>query len=383
MTPPTIDSTPHCRLPPIASSGPQPPPPSARSKRSARPPSRRPAARAATPISACSSTSSAACPVQPALRRGARREDRRRAGAAQRVTRNSTWTDWQSLSLVEDDAVEELVSADRLGQAIALECEWELRELSTYIGALLKSGHAERDGNPLRPEIIGKALSRAIEEVTPERDRRALLARELGRGLSAVDEGVLRRHHCRPAAARRRAVGLTVKTVVGPGHDCRARPCANRPTDLVAARSSGQEARPGRRHARPAVSSRAVDGAPDSRRDSRAELRPRSGAGSPQRRGLAARTGARGTAPPRHAARQCRAADDDADSAGCASRRPARATAPRRSAARSPRWSRRSAGRGGVSDFAPRRIAADGGEPDPRPPRRAAARPRPARSTTW
>ena len=134
------------------------------------------------------------------------------------TTRNSTWTDWQSLSLVEDDAVEELVSADRLGQAIALECEWELRELSTYIGALLKSGHAERDGNPLRPEIIGKALSRAIEEVTAERDRRALLARELGRGLS---QSMKECYADIVADLRLRGVepvGLTVKTVVGPGH---------------------------------------------------------------------------------------------------------------------------------------------------------------------
>jgi hypothetical protein len=133
-------------------------------------------------------------------------------------TRSSAWTDWQSLSLVQDDEVEQIVSADRLGQAITLECEWELRELSTYVGALLRSGQAERETNPLRPEIVGKALARAIEEVSPERERRALLGRELARALAAAMKACyadiiedLRLRGVEP-------VGLSVKTVVGPGH---------------------------------------------------------------------------------------------------------------------------------------------------------------------
>ena len=132
--------------------------------------------------------------------------------------RATSITDWQSLSLVQDDEVEELVSADRLAQTIAGECEWELRELSGYVSSLMRSSGSERERNPLRPETIGKALSRAIEEVSPERDRRALLARELGREMAAAMKGCyaeissdLKLRGIEPAA-------LSVKTVVGPGH---------------------------------------------------------------------------------------------------------------------------------------------------------------------
>ncbi|MGE5115534.1 MAG: DUF1631 family protein, partial [Betaproteobacteria bacterium] len=132
--------------------------------------------------------------------------------------RATSITDWQSLSLVQDDEVEELVSADRLAQTIAGGCEWELRELSGYVRALLRPAEGERDRNPLRPELIGKALSRAIEEVSPERDRRALLARELGRAMAtsmkecyAEITADLKLRGIEPAA-------LSVRTVVGPGH---------------------------------------------------------------------------------------------------------------------------------------------------------------------
>src|SRR5215212_6025049 len=46
-------------------------------------------------------------------------------------------TDWQSLSLVEDAEVEERMFSDRIGQQITHACEWELREMAAYMGALL------------------------------------------------------------------------------------------------------------------------------------------------------------------------------------------------------------------------------------------------------
>ena len=130
-------------------------------------------------------------------------------------------TDWHSLSLVEDDEVEELVSADRLGHTIAEECEWELREVAAYMGSLLRTGRAEQERNPLRPEVIGKALYRAIECVSDQKDTRKLLGRELGRSMAlsmrACYGEIVQEFQMRGV----QPVGLAVKTVEGPGNEMR------------------------------------------------------------------------------------------------------------------------------------------------------------------
>jgi Protein of unknown function (DUF1631) len=128
-------------------------------------------------------------------------------------------TDWHSLSLVEDDEVEELVSADRLGHAITEECEWELREVAAYMGSLLRTGRAEQERNPLRPEVIGKALYRAIECVSDQKETRKLLGRELGRSMAqsmrACYSEIVQELQMRGV----QPVGLAVKTVEGPGNE--------------------------------------------------------------------------------------------------------------------------------------------------------------------
>ena len=102
-------------------------------------------------------------------------EDRERSLAA---------ANWQTLSLVDDNEMEERMYSDRIGQQISHACEAELRELAAYMGALLQTGHADEDRNPLRAEVLGAALYRAIEAVSPHADARKLLARELGAAIA-------------------------------------------------------------------------------------------------------------------------------------------------------------------------------------------------------
>ncbi len=92
--------------------------------------------------------------------------------------------DWQSLSLVDDHEVEERLFADRIGQMIGHECESELRELSAYLGSLLQTGRADAERNPLRAEVLGAALYRAIEAVSEEPETRKLLARDMGQAMA-------------------------------------------------------------------------------------------------------------------------------------------------------------------------------------------------------
>jgi len=132
--------------------------------------------------------------------------------------RKQAETNWQSLSLVDDSEVEERMFADRISQQIAHACENELRELSGYMGSLLKTGRADHDRNPLRAEVIGAALYRAIEAVTKDADARKLLARELGAAMArAMPE-------CYAQVLRGlqesgvQPVSLTVRQVEGPGN---------------------------------------------------------------------------------------------------------------------------------------------------------------------
>lgn len=128
-------------------------------------------------------------------------------------------TDWQSLSLVDDSEVEERMFADRISQAITHECEWELREVASYTGQLLGIGRADHDRNPLRAEMLGSAIYRAITNVSNDRESRKLLARELGLGMARVMPScysdILKDFRARGI----QPVGLTVRGVEGPGNE--------------------------------------------------------------------------------------------------------------------------------------------------------------------
>ena len=126
--------------------------------------------------------------------------------------------DWQTLSLVDDNEVEERMNYVRLGQLISHDCEWQLRDLAAYMGGLLNLGKADDERNPLRAEIIGAALSRGIDAVSGERESRRLLAREFGPAMAQVMPDcygeILRMLQDRGI----RPVTLTVRQVEGPGN---------------------------------------------------------------------------------------------------------------------------------------------------------------------
>ncbi len=137
-----------------------------------------------------------------------RTEARRKLGSA----------DWQTLSLVEDSVVEERMNFDRIGQMISHECEWQLRELAAYMGSVTGLGRADEDRNPLRADVLGAAVYRAIEAASDNPDNRKILARELGHAMAqAMPEcyaEILRGLQQRGV----HPVVLTVRTVEGPGN---------------------------------------------------------------------------------------------------------------------------------------------------------------------
>ena len=93
-------------------------------------------------------------------------------------------TDWQSISLVGEDQVEERISFERIGQLITHRCEHELRELDGYTSSLLRHEYAEPERNPLRGSVIGRALHQAIEKITDEPEAQKIFGRELGQAMA-------------------------------------------------------------------------------------------------------------------------------------------------------------------------------------------------------
>ncbi|MCH7341937.1 DUF1631 domain-containing protein [Pelomonas sp. CA6] len=89
---------------------------------------------------------------------------------------------WSELSLMDDEQVNALVAADRIGLALGHQSEWELREVEAYVGAMLPQGGDER--HPLRPQSIAQALLAGIHAVSDEAEIRQTLTDELTRALA-------------------------------------------------------------------------------------------------------------------------------------------------------------------------------------------------------
>ena len=136
----------------------------------------------------------------------------------QEPSRKLASADWLTLSLVDDSEMEERMFSDRIGQQISHSSEAELRELAAYMGSVMNTGRADQDRNPLRAEVLGAALYRAVEAVSDQADVCKLLARELGLGMARAMPDcytrILRDLQARGVVP----VSLTVRTVEGPGN---------------------------------------------------------------------------------------------------------------------------------------------------------------------
>ena len=100
------------------------------------------------------------------------------------VTPDGLVASWDSLTLVDDHEVEIHISADRFAQEISHACEWEIRELDAYMATLLGLAAADHGRNPLRAEVVGQAMIRAIESVSDRPEVRKVLCSEIGRSLA-------------------------------------------------------------------------------------------------------------------------------------------------------------------------------------------------------
>jgi hypothetical protein len=128
---------------------------------------------------------------------------------------------WQSLTLVDDRDVEIQVSAERIGMTLQHDCEWELRELDTLMMGLLHSAH-RGDGearNPLRTEVIGKALVCACDAVSERAEVRKALTEHVSRTMAGAMPNLYSNIAHEMKAAGVRAPEISVRTTQGPGNE--------------------------------------------------------------------------------------------------------------------------------------------------------------------
>jgi len=158
------------------------------------------------------------------------------------ITPDSLVASWESLTLVDDHELELHISADRFALEISHACEWEIRELDAYIGTLMGLHAAEHDRNPLRAEVVGQAMIRAIEAVSGRPEVRKVLVTEIGRSLAHAMRQTygdivadLRRAGVRPAGMAVRGTAArgptTLGSLAGDLHDRAGSPSSDRAGD--------------------------------------------------------------------------------------------------------------------------------------------------------
>ncbi len=106
-------------------------------------------------------------------------------GAAEDKPKTLGTTGWGELSLLEEEAVDQLVVADRIGMSLSHGSEWELRAVEAYTGAVLQDSEAGPDRNPFRPAVVARALLAAVDGLTDQSSMRQTLSEELTRALAA------------------------------------------------------------------------------------------------------------------------------------------------------------------------------------------------------
>jgi len=146
-------------------------------------------------------------------------EMRRREGTPRTNTITSSW---QSLTLVDDRDVEKQVSAERFAQTLQHDCEWELRELDALMTGLLNPHGARNDiesRNPLRPEVIGKAMVAACDTITDRPHVSKAMAEQMARTLASSMPALYGTLVEELKAAGVKPPEMAVRTVQGPGNE--------------------------------------------------------------------------------------------------------------------------------------------------------------------
>ncbi|MDE2047571.1 MAG: DUF1631 family protein [Betaproteobacteria bacterium] len=146
-------------------------------------------------------------------------------GAAQRTAQPAPLS-FEELTLVEDDRVDEDVEVSQLIQQIEAGAEWEIRDLNARMSALRGNGDVDARHNPLRPEVFGRSLQRAVQAMPVGGEERLVLLRSFGNALSGALKDTYASYNQRLKARNIQPASYGYRTTRGPGAPLFATPSA-------------------------------------------------------------------------------------------------------------------------------------------------------------
>jgi Protein of unknown function (DUF1631) len=91
-----------------------------------------------------------------------------------------------NITLMDDSSMQEDVEVSQLIQLIESKAEWEIRDLNSRMSALKGTGVLDPSHNPMRPELFGRSLQRAVQSVPLADEERLVLLRSFGAALSTA-----------------------------------------------------------------------------------------------------------------------------------------------------------------------------------------------------
>jgi hypothetical protein len=98
------------------------------------------------------------------------------------------------LTLVDDQQIEEDIEVARVIQLVDTAAELDLRELRALCATLRSASAAVPEVVPLRPDVVARALSRALHGLALSRDARLLALRVVGKALAERLTALAREH---------------------------------------------------------------------------------------------------------------------------------------------------------------------------------------------
>jgi hypothetical protein len=147
-----------------------------------------------------------------------RRLEGNTTSALPRETSGATF--WETLTLVSHSETELEVAGERIAQALTHECEWELRRLDALmLGALRTVAVAAEPRNPLRPDVIGKAVAAACAGVSDDAAVGAALRTHMTRAWASSVAAMYKDMADAMLQAGVRPAEVNVRTVQGPGNE--------------------------------------------------------------------------------------------------------------------------------------------------------------------
>jgi hypothetical protein len=100
--------------------------------------------------------------------------------AASAVSARTSLPEALSLSLLDEDAIDEDIALSRLVQVAESDAEAALRELAARCSSMRGLPSVSPDANPMRPAVVAAATRQAVADFGLPSEQRVLLLRELG-----------------------------------------------------------------------------------------------------------------------------------------------------------------------------------------------------------